>query len=147
MIYFQKKTKKRGVKMYYKNRPVPASFMWGSMIGLIITVVYTASGRLNQTWGFTFGLIFLLMFFASMVSLESNKVAPRKRTFGVVEKPIAKKVKTKRKPAKKKVAKKKVAKKRVAKKKVTKKKAVKKKVVKKKAKKKVTKKKAKRKKK
>ncbi len=123
--------------MFYKRRPLPATFMLASMLGLIITIVYTGSGRFDEwfagngnTWGFTFGLVFALMFFASLISLESNKVPKLKRTYAeIIEKP--KKRKTTKKVSK---PKKKATKKRkTVKKKVTKKKAVKKKVAKKKS--------------
>lgn len=142
--------------MYYKKRPLPAGFMLVSMLGLVATIIYTNSGKLDNTWGFTFGLVFAMMFFASMLSLESNKVTSNKRSYGVIEdKPVLKKA-TRKRPkrvikkaavknttkakvvAKKKVVKKSTAKpvkkvtKKTVKKVVTKKKVVKKKTVKKK---------------
>ncbi len=50
-------------------RPLPSSFMLTSMIGLAIAGVYTFSGRFDATWGFTFLLIFGIMFVASVFSM------------------------------------------------------------------------------
>lgn len=129
--------------MFYKRRPLPATFMLASMLGLIVTIVYTGSGRFDEwfngngnTWGFTFGLIFAIMFFASLVSLESNKVPKSRRSFATE---TLKAKRAKRKPAKKKSSSKKKAVKRkvskapAKKKKPVKKSAAKKKVAKKKS--------------
>jgi len=129
--------------MFYKRQPLPAGFMIASMFGLIISIVYTASGRWNKTWGFTLALLFAIMFISSMVSLEPNKVPKGKRKYA--EETKFKVIKAK-KPAKKKVTKKvvKITKKKPAKKKPVKKKVAKKTVKKKPVKKKATKKKSKR---
>ncbi len=50
-------------------RPLPRSFMLVSMLGLAISGVYTYSGRLDPTWGFTFILISGIMFVASVLSM------------------------------------------------------------------------------
>ncbi len=68
-------------------RPLPRSFMLVSMLGLAISGVYTYSGRLSPTWGFTFILISGIMFVASVLSITPPSEE--------LEKPI-------RKPAKKK---------------------------------------------
>lgn len=52
-------------------RPVPVSgvFMLTSILGFLVVTTYTLYGRINLTWGFTFDLIFVIMFIASIVSL------------------------------------------------------------------------------
>lgn len=64
------KTKKR--VSVFKRRPLPASFMLIGIFGLIVTAVYTVSGKVPLTWGFTFIVFFLIMFIAALVSLEPN---------------------------------------------------------------------------
>ncbi|HII72525.1 TPA: hypothetical protein HA265_07250 [Candidatus Woesearchaeota archaeon] len=52
-----------------KYAPLKSSFMLFAMLGFMISVVYTAYGRLDETWGFTLGLVFAIMFVASMISM------------------------------------------------------------------------------
>ncbi len=52
-----------------KIAPLSSSFMLFSMLGFMITIIYTAYGRINETWGFTFGFVFSIMFVASMISM------------------------------------------------------------------------------
>ncbi|MBI5398279.1 hypothetical protein HZB03_02335 [Candidatus Woesearchaeota archaeon] len=52
-----------------KVAPLKSSFMLISMLGFMISVVYTAFGKLSETWGFTFGFVFALMFVASFISM------------------------------------------------------------------------------
>ena len=40
-----------------------------SMLGFMVSIVYTSSGKFSETWGFTLGLFFTLMFIASMLSM------------------------------------------------------------------------------
>ena len=62
------------------RRPVSGGFMVVSIVGFLISVTYTFSGRFNKwfawsgenagyTWGFLFILFFLLMFIAAVVSM------------------------------------------------------------------------------
>jgi len=60
-------------KEEFKKRPLSGSFMTLGLIGLIVVSVYTVSGRIPLTWGFTFIVFFLVMLIASLVSLEPNK--------------------------------------------------------------------------
>jgi len=53
----------------YKVAPLSSGFMLVSMIGFMISVVYTSFGKLDPTWGFTLGFFFVLMFVASMISM------------------------------------------------------------------------------
>ncbi len=53
----------------FKVAPLKSSFMLVSMLGFMITIVYTAYGRLDATWGFTLGFVFALMFIASIISM------------------------------------------------------------------------------
>ena len=49
--------------------PLPATFTLVSILGLIITTVFTASARVPLSWGVAFDLVFALMFIASMISI------------------------------------------------------------------------------
>ncbi|HII30245.1 TPA: hypothetical protein HA317_04260 [Candidatus Woesearchaeota archaeon] len=53
---------------------LPGSFMIIGMFGFVFSAVYTMSGRLTPTWGFTFCLTFLIMFIASVVSITPGEV-------------------------------------------------------------------------
>ncbi|NQU79574.1 hypothetical protein HQ545_07430 [Candidatus Woesearchaeota archaeon] len=125
----------------WKVAPLKSSFMLTSMIGFLITVIYTASGRLNSDWGVALGFVFALMFVASIISmtrapiemqLDMVRPPPPSKRRKPHRKPVEEvKLPPKRKPLTKKSAKKKTSK--PAKKKIVKKKAVKKKTVKKKS--------------
>ena len=72
----KKRASKKEVKVAYKIRPVSASFTITSILGTILVIVYTASGRIALSWGVAFGSAFLIMFIASLFSLmplKSNK--------------------------------------------------------------------------
>ncbi|MBI2575224.1 hypothetical protein HYV82_05055 [Candidatus Woesearchaeota archaeon] len=61
--------------------PLPRTFMITAMIGLMIVIVYTASGKIDLKWGVASGIVFALMFIASVLSitppgLEKQKVVP-----------------------------------------------------------------------
>ncbi|MBI2144931.1 hypothetical protein HYU18_01270 [Candidatus Woesearchaeota archaeon] len=57
--------KVRGVRI----EPLPATFTLIAIFGLILTTVFTASGRIPLSWGAAFDLVFALMFIASMISI------------------------------------------------------------------------------
>jgi outer membrane biosynthesis protein TonB len=136
----------------WKAAPLKSSFMLAAILGLIITTIYTVSGRISTDWGVALGIVFACMFFASLISmrrapidaqLEYGKAfvhpareprfaasAPKKAGKPAKKRP-AKKARAKPKKAKKKKAKAK-PKKKAAKKKPVKKKPVKKKAAKKK---------------
>lgn len=59
--------KKREIK--YAVAPLSGGFMLTGLLGFIVVSIYTLSGRLDATWGFTFILIFLSMFIASVISI------------------------------------------------------------------------------
>lgn len=61
-----------------KYVPLKASFMAVSMIGFLVSIIYVADYSVN--WAFAMGLIFVLMFIASMISMEKAPVslAPKK---------------------------------------------------------------------
>ena len=48
--------------------PLKASFMFISMVGFLISVVYVPEYSLD--WAFSFGLVFSLMFIASLISMQ-----------------------------------------------------------------------------
>ena len=60
-----------------KFAPLPSSFMLVSMLGFMASVVYTSSGKISETWGFTFGLFFSLMFVASLLSMTYGPVSDK----------------------------------------------------------------------
>lgn len=49
--------------------PLPATFTLTSILGLIITTIFTASGRIPLAWGVSFDVVFAIMLLASMVSI------------------------------------------------------------------------------
>lgn len=49
--------------------PLPQSFFLTSILGLIISAGLTVSGKLSPSWGFSFSLVFVMMFIASFVSI------------------------------------------------------------------------------
>jgi len=52
-----------------KRIALDASFMLVGIIGTIASVLYTLNGTLDNTWGFTFILFFLIIFIAAVVSI------------------------------------------------------------------------------
>ena len=51
-----------------KVAPLKASFLLMSMIGFLFSSLYIP--KFSKTWAFAFGLIFTLMFVASMISMS-----------------------------------------------------------------------------
>jgi hypothetical protein len=49
--------------------PLPQSFFLTSILGLVISAALTISGKLSPSWGFSFCLVFVMMFIASFVSM------------------------------------------------------------------------------
>jgi len=50
-----------------KIAPLKTSFLTLSMIGFLVSVLYIP--KISTTWAFAFGIIFTLMFVASMISM------------------------------------------------------------------------------
>ena len=50
--------------------PLKASFMFISMVGFLISVIYVAEYSVD--YAFAFGLVFVLMFIASFISMQSG---------------------------------------------------------------------------
>jgi len=48
--------------------PLKASFMFISMVGFLISVVYVTEYSID--WAFAFGLLFTCMFIASLISMQ-----------------------------------------------------------------------------
>ena len=63
-------------KIKYKTVPLSGGFMITSIIGFIVVLIYTNSGRLSATWGVTFGVVFTIMFIASLVSITPTFSKP-----------------------------------------------------------------------
>ena len=47
--------------------PLKTSFLVTSMIGFLVSVLYIP--QFSKTWAFAFGIVFTLMFVASMISM------------------------------------------------------------------------------
>ena len=47
--------------------PLNTSFLTVSMIGFLVSALYVP--KFSQTWAFAFGLVFTLMFVASLISM------------------------------------------------------------------------------
>lgn len=56
-------------KISYDAVPLSGGFMITGLLGVIVVSIYTFYGRLNPTWGVTFGVVFLTMLIASLVSI------------------------------------------------------------------------------
>ena len=65
----QRHLSQKPFKSFYRMEPLPATFTLISILGLIITTVFTVSGRVDLSWGISFDLVFALMFIASMMSI------------------------------------------------------------------------------
>ena len=63
---------KQKIKLVYETVPLSGGFMLTSMLGFLVVTVYTFYGRLPATWGFTFDLIFVIMFIASVLSITPS---------------------------------------------------------------------------
>ncbi len=61
--------------------PLKTSFLLTSMIGFLISAIYIP--QFSKTWAFAFGIIFTLMFVASMISMmrgtPDEQLYPRPR--------------------------------------------------------------------
>lgn len=49
--------------------PLPQSFFITSILGFIISATLMMYGRISETWGFAFCMVFVMMFIASFVSI------------------------------------------------------------------------------
>lgn len=47
--------------------PLSSSFMLTSMVGFLISVFFVYG--MSKSWGFTFGLFFVIMFISSLISM------------------------------------------------------------------------------
>ena len=57
---------------HFKAAPLSSGFMLASIIGFLVSVVYV--WNLNKSFGFTFAIIFAVMFVASIVSMTHAPV-------------------------------------------------------------------------
>ncbi len=53
------------------NVPLPSGFMFSSIIGIMVSILFV--WKQNITWGFTFTLVFVLMFISSIISMTRAK--------------------------------------------------------------------------
>lgn len=58
----------------FKAAPLKSSFMLAAILGLIITTIYTYSGRISSDWGIALGVVFACMFIASMISMRKAPI-------------------------------------------------------------------------
>jgi hypothetical protein len=75
--------------MMYRIAPLPGTFMLMAMFGFIICAVYTASGRLELSWGCSFCLVFAIMFISAVISITPRfpeEFVKKRRTEGVAKK-------------------------------------------------------------
>ena len=56
----------------YDKLPITESFFVTSIIGFLISVIYTYSGMISLSFGFAFSLVFLLMFISSLVAMAPS---------------------------------------------------------------------------
>ncbi|MFC1734206.1 hypothetical protein ACFL6I_28210 [candidate division KSB1 bacterium] len=56
----------------FKAAPLPSSFFLTAILGLLITAYYW--GKIGDDWAFTFILVFVMMFIASMISMSKAPV-------------------------------------------------------------------------
>ena len=54
--------------------PLSSGFMLVSILGFLITIIYTYFGSIDITWGVTFLLVFTVMFIASIISMTAAPV-------------------------------------------------------------------------
>ena len=59
--------------------PLKSSFMLVSMLGFLITIIYTAYGRISADWGFALGFVFAIMFVASMIAMTKAPIETQLR--------------------------------------------------------------------
>jgi len=91
---------KRKKKVKWGWAPLSSSMMVVAMLGFLITVVYTASGRLSDTWGFTLGLFFAVLFVANMISMTRAPVEEELYLDHHIDHPKKRAVRKKRKTSK-----------------------------------------------
>ncbi|MBW3002098.1 hypothetical protein KY338_02980 [Candidatus Woesearchaeota archaeon] len=61
--------------MPWRAAPLKSSFMLAGIVGFLISVIYIPKYSLN--WAFAFGLVFLIMVVATLVSMtQSRPVLP-----------------------------------------------------------------------
>ncbi len=67
--------------MKVKYAPLKTSFLVISMIGFLVSSLYIS--KISRTWAFAFGLLFTLMFVASLIAMvkatPDEQLAPRPR--------------------------------------------------------------------
>lgn len=57
---------------HFKAAPLSSSFMLASIVGFLISILYV--WNLNKSFGFTFSLIFIVMFIAALISMSHAPV-------------------------------------------------------------------------
>jgi hypothetical protein len=56
----------------WKVAPLKSSFMLASILGFIITIIYT--DQIGNDWAFAIGFVFALMFVASLISMRNAPI-------------------------------------------------------------------------
>ena len=52
-----------------KYAPIPQSVLLTGLMGFLLTAIFTYSGAIGLSWGFSFMIVFLVMIIASFVSI------------------------------------------------------------------------------
>lgn len=60
----------QGFNRVFKPKPLSVSFSLVGLLGFLITAIFYYYGRFSHTWGITFMVFFLILFIASLVSME-----------------------------------------------------------------------------
>lgn len=57
-----------------KFAPLSSGFMLVAMLGFMLSIIYTSFGRVDPSWGVAFGIVFAVMFIASMISMTKTPI-------------------------------------------------------------------------
>ncbi|MBN2142146.1 hypothetical protein JW711_02330 [Candidatus Woesearchaeota archaeon] len=58
-----------------RSVPLTSTFMLTSIIGFLVSTMYIM--KLSETWGFTFALLFVIMFISGVISLSNIEADTR----------------------------------------------------------------------
>ena len=58
-----------------RYRPLNSTFFAVSMLGFLISIVYIPT--LSETWAFALTIVFLIMIFASFISMQKSSPEPQ----------------------------------------------------------------------
>ncbi|MBT4540047.1 hypothetical protein HOC35_00905 [Candidatus Woesearchaeota archaeon] len=55
-----------------KYAPLPQSILLMGLMGFLISAIFTYSGSIGLSWGFSFMIVFIVMIIASFVSMAPS---------------------------------------------------------------------------